>query len=587
MTALSESVNELKTNPRQWDAFTSSGHCVVVAPPGSGKTKLLTTRLAFDLVNKISGPHGAACITLTNAATEELRRRVEQLGVEDRANLFIGTVHSFALARVIAPFASLIGRPELAHLSIANSQQCSLAYQEAIAEVFRPGDDIRSVRSTIEFNRQRLATEEDWARSGERVRAVAQRYKTKLRAQGLHDFLDVVEIGVELVEHHMVIRRVLTAQYPHLYVDEYQDLAPGLDRLVRALCFDYLVSSELFAVGDPDQALFAFTGTRPELLDELAARSDVTPVRLDHNYRCGEAIIRVANLMRRGRSPITGDRPGGTVEAVTCPGGFADQCRQVVLYVRKAEQRGVPLHEVAVICPMNSQCEDVTATLRAAGIPAFARGSEYRLTPVTAFIEGCAAWATLGRECSNYRLGELLRRWRTTLGARWSRSDDVALTDTLMSYRERGEELAHQLVAELLDRGLRRALEQVVWADDSVEVALMVKALTSGDLRKLSVRDLAERARRVDRVEVTTMTSSKGLEFDVVMIMGADEDSIPHYLSVNDPSKLAEDRRKFYVSVTRGRDEVRFFYSGFVVTRYGRKIYKGPSRFLREIGLVS
>jgi DNA helicase-2/ATP-dependent DNA helicase PcrA len=82
------------------------------------------------------------------------------------------------------------------------------------------------------------------------------------------------------------------------------------------------------------------------------------------------------------------------------------------------------------------------------------------------------------------------------------------------------------------------------------------------------------------------MTSSKGLEFDVVLLAGADEDSIPYYLSVNDPTKLSEDRRKFYVSVTRARDELRVFYSGFVVTPYGRKIHKGPSRFLREVGLA-
>jgi DNA helicase-2/ATP-dependent DNA helicase PcrA len=209
---------------------------VVIAPPGSGKTKLLTTRLAYDLANKIPRPHGAACITLTNAAAEELRSRGDQLGIEDRPNLFIGTVHSFALRKIIEPFASVVKRPELAHVSIASDGQCAQAYDEAMSEALGRYEDPKYVRSTIEFNRQRLSSDEEWARSGSVVRQVARLYERKLTDKGLLDFLDIVAIAVELVEKHKVIRRVLTAQYPHLYVDEYQDLAPGLDRhLVRRL----------------------------------------------------------------------------------------------------------------------------------------------------------------------------------------------------------------------------------------------------------------------------------------------------------------------------------------------------------------
>ena len=111
-----------------------------------------------------------------------------------------------------------------------------------------------------------------------------------------------------------------------------------------------------------------------------------------------------------------------------------------------------------MICPTNPLCQQVTTALRSHGIPAFVRGFEYRLTPATMFIEGCAAWATLERESSNYRLGWLLRRWRTLLGAGASRSDDVALTALLMNYSARREERATQLVLDLLKLGLERAL---------------------------------------------------------------------------------------------------------------------------------
>jgi DNA helicase-2/ATP-dependent DNA helicase PcrA len=189
VSALSESIADLKTNDRQWEAFGAEGHTVVLAPPGSGKTKLLATRLASDLLNKIPKPQGAACITLTNAAADELRRRVESLGVESRANLFVGTVHGFALGKIIEPFAAVVGRPELAHIAIAGKGQCDQAMREAIAEVLR-GEDTRSAESTIKINRQRLATDEDWAKSGVKIREAARRYEDLLHIQGLRDFLN-------------------------------------------------------------------------------------------------------------------------------------------------------------------------------------------------------------------------------------------------------------------------------------------------------------------------------------------------------------------------------------------------------------
>jgi DNA helicase-2/ATP-dependent DNA helicase PcrA len=586
MSALMESMNDLRRNCRQWKAFTAEGNCVVLAPPGSGKTKLLTTRLAYDLSNKIAKPQGAACITLTNAASGDLKRRVEELGVERRANLFVGTVHGFALGKIIEPFASVVGRPELERISIASTAQCDQVLADVIDAVFR-GEDTRSVPSTIRVNRQRLATDEDWARSGNKVREAALLYEERLHSQGLHDFPELVAIAVDMVEKHETVRRMLVGQYPCLYVDEYQDLAPGLDRLVRALCFDYRVSADLFAVGDPDQAVYAWTGARPELLSELSRHADVQPVELDHNYRCGEEIIRIANLMRIGRPPIVGEQQhDGRVSALRCPGGVADQYRHVVNQVRESVVNGVPLHEIAVLAPQRQQCEAVCGVLRDSGFPAFFRGDAYRLTTVTGLFEASAAWATSGRETSHYRLGGLLRIWRTILGERWERKDDVALTNLLMDAANRATDPAASFVTAVLDCGLRRALKRASLAEEALEVERMIQALSEGELRGLTVRQLAERALKWDRVEVTTMTSSKGLEFDVVLLLAADEQSIPSYLSLNDPQQLEEDRRKFYVSITRARSEVMILYSGFVVTRYSRRIDTAPSRFLREIGLV-
>src|SRR6266516_6668584 len=115
MSRLTTAIADLQENERQWKAFTTTGHCAVLAPPGSGKTKLLTTRMAYDLVSEaIPPPQGAACITMTNEAAGELRRRLGALGVLPRANVFVGTVHAFALSSIVGPYAQAAGRPAIA-----------------------------------------------------------------------------------------------------------------------------------------------------------------------------------------------------------------------------------------------------------------------------------------------------------------------------------------------------------------------------------------------------------------------------------------------------------------------------------------
>ena len=585
MTLLRESVSQLQDNPRQWDAFTTQGHCVVLAPPGSGKTKLLATRAAYDLANRIPRPQGAACITLTNPAADEMRRRVVGLGADYRSTFFIGTVHSFALTRIVLPFAHPAGMGEITELKIASRDAKDKALSDSIDEVFpyATRNDLRLARSTIERYRKLMATEDQWRLTGAGLRDAARRYETKLRAKGLMDFDDVITYAVRLVEQHKFVRRALTARYAHLYVDEYQDLAPGLDRLVKALCFDYRHSSELFAVGDPDQAVFGWTGTRPELLAELAESPFVTPVRLEINYRCGAEIIARAQRLLDGRRIVSGARAGGTVQAHYEPTGFGAQTQAAARLALQCRARGTPLHEIVVLCSTRDECTEAAAALRAAGVPAFVRGSEYEQTPVTLLIEALAAWAVLGREASGHRLGDLLRRWRDALGDRWSMSAATQLVGVLTASQGGGAEPASQFLADVLAIRLQAVVDAPGRSDEAAAIAEMIRALTTGALASASLTDLAERARNVDRVEVTTTSSGKGLEFDVVLLLGADEGKMPHFSS-SDQEKLDEDRRKFYVSLTRAREQVHIFYSGFD-DRYGRVRRNGPSRFLRLLGL--
>src|SRR5262249_46610778 len=161
--------------------------------------------------------------------------------------------------------------------------------------------------------------------------------------------------------------------------------------------------------------------------------SDVARVDLEHNYRCGNEIIHIANQLRQG-APIKGFKEGGQVSVVHCPGGLDDQYHKVEQHIQAAILAGTPLHEIAILCPRNDQWADVAEVLRQNGIAVSVRESLYRVTAVTGLIEGCAAWATTGRECSNYRLDDLVRRWRLILGDVWTMKHSVEFTSVLMAF---------------------------------------------------------------------------------------------------------------------------------------------------------
>jgi DNA helicase-2/ATP-dependent DNA helicase PcrA len=515
---------------------------------------------------------------LTNAASDELERRLYALGVERRSTLYVGTVHGFALTRIVLPFAAVCGSPELSDPRIASERQVRAALDQAISEFYAESDR-RYVDSTV-LRLRKMMDEDAWVHAGGQLTAVHRRFEELLHDQGLLDFDDIVIRSVEFVERNEFVRRALAARYPRLYIDEYQDLAPGLDRLVRALCFDQSANAELFAVGDPFQSIYGWTGSRPELLQDLAGRSDVQVVELDVNYRSGNELIRISSKALGQVREIRGLRDGGAVHGHLIEEGFDAQLDAVAELSKAYNAGGTAFDEIAILCHSNAECLRAADVLRNAGLPVFVRDTaEYRLTSATLMVEALAAWALLPRGHSGHRLGDLLRRWRSFVP-----EADVPLVQLLIAWREFGSQPAVAFLEDLRGLGLGTALATPAKADDAIEIAKMRRSFMEGELAGLTFAGLAERARAVDRVHVTTMTSSKGLEFDIVIMVGIEEGKIPFWNATQ--AEIDEDRRKFYVSVTRARESVHIFFSGWFQWRPGGRVNQdGPSRFVRELGL--
>jgi DNA helicase-2/ATP-dependent DNA helicase PcrA len=581
MTPLEASIDQLRKNASQWAAFEASDHCVVLAPPGSGKTKLLTTKLAHAFTSgAIRPPRGAACITMTNEAAKELGRRLASLGVSRRPNLVIGTVHGFALTKIVLPYAAAAGRPHLANSHLATPDQIRACFDDACDAVGFEGHERTNVFATMQRARQRLDLSGDVMLGGPRIADVARRTQLALEAASLYDFNDLVRHAVSLVEEHAFVRAALSATYQHLYVDEYQDLAPGLDRIVQAFVFAEDTATTLFAVGDPDQAIYAFSGARPQLLADLAVRVDVNTQYLLRNYRSGQSLVDTARRVLAVDHAIEAEHEGGTLQIHPSPGGEAAQADAVLRLVQGAIADGAALDQILIVAPWGKDRDRCADALRAASIPVFARSDDaWEPTPLTQLIEAMAAWVT-NRDASGVTLGDILDGVRNLTRATEPHFRDKSVVRQMLDAQPDDE--AGPFV-EALSYVAERADGSGVSDEDAAQLRAMAHAVgPQGPASGLAIRDLGARARAPGHVLAATIHAAKGLEFDVVILAGADEGSVVGFNST--PEEVAEARRKFYVAITRARHRVHVVYTDRRISKRGNSYPVSPCRFLADLG---
>jgi len=280
----------LHDNPEQWAAYKSTGNCVIMAGPGSGKTKTITIKIAQLLAEDVAAPRRVACITYSNACVAELRTRIRQLKIQDESRLSLSSVHSFCLTELVLPYGKLAGPRIPDPIAVATPSQSREVFRNA--QVTALGSEQKPWFRTACDRLRRTVLDHrsvEWARWDSRQTAVVEAYEEGLLARGLIDFDGMVLAGVKLVEHHAWVRQVVRAKFPVIVVDQYQDLGLPLHRMVLALMNEANV--RIVAVGDPDQSIYGFTGANPILLRSLASLPQVEPIRLKLNYRCAENII--------------------------------------------------------------------------------------------------------------------------------------------------------------------------------------------------------------------------------------------------------------------------------------------------------
>jgi DNA helicase II / ATP-dependent DNA helicase PcrA len=607
------------------------GPLLVLAGAGSGKTRVITHRLA-RLVETGVDPRAILAVTFTNKAAEEMRERARRLLGGGAVLSFVGTFHAWAL-RLLRRYAAAAQVPQ--RFSIADAADQLALVKEAMAElqisdqVLPPG----AVRARISQAKNALVTAKKFEEtqtdfSGERIARVYLLYEKKLAAAGALDFDDLIARSVRLLRERPDILAAERRRIRHLLIDEYQDTNAAQDALVKLLGEG---ADSLCAVGDEDQAIYRWRGAEVEHIlrfdeDFPGART----VALETNYRSTDGILRaaaavVSNNRRRREKKLRADRGKGALvrlahfeedrqETEAVARAIAEGGRRpgdvAILYRTNAQSRpfeeelvrrripyivvgGMKFYERAEVkdaiayLRLSVRPEDDLAFRRVVNVPARGIGAATLDRIAAAARETGQSWW----EVSGAPPGGLSDRARVALSRFRALVEDLrekaqtyspsALIEYL--FEATGYAALYESSEDKEDEGRRENLQELLNSAREFERRNAEGATVAEYLDTVSLATDADvAATSGGAVTLSTLHAAKGLEFPAVFIVGLEEGYLPHGESREDAEELEEERRLLYVGMTRAKDELTLTLAGRRLV-YGKVQYRTPSRFVEEI----
>ena len=582
-------------NQEQTEAYEFDGHCAVLAGPGSGKTRVLAAKIARLLNHRAHGPRGVACVTYNNETVRAVRNRLGELGLNPTKRLFVGTVHKFCLACIVAPFGHLFKEELKPGMTVASLQQRDSAFRKALNDQGLEGK-ISNAWAQCEIYRRThpLRDVRQWLENPELAR-LAESYESILQNRSLLDFDGMVIHALDLIRHHEFVRLALEARFPFLVVDEYQDLGYPLHLIVEFLMRDTEI--EVFAAGDPDQSIYGFTGANSKYLRRFAQNSRVQKVDFKINYRSAQRIIDcsqevLSHAVTRNYRSARNDKPG-ELFFVRCDEGLGHQAEliasRLIPYLRKI---GITDDQIAILYIDKWDAVVLARALTEAEIKyAGERDQRYPRTHFTRWLEDVAGWCSQFPETQyGPNLEDLLFYYSEMNGEAGISHNPrdlpthIRFFDAVSSVAMPNMPLPAWL--EQLNNRLRLDFLLNARKDNPEDLegwnSLRERCLERKTLAQFKLEDFARCGTRPDTVTLTTLHSSKGLEYDVVIMPGLEEGRIPRSWA-NSGENLAEARRVFYVGMTRARDSIYMLYSGWYKDGNGYTKRNGPSLFVKEL----
>jgi DNA helicase-2/ATP-dependent DNA helicase PcrA len=629
-------------NPAQREAvLAADGPCLVLAGAGSGKTRILTQRIAWLVQERTVLPWNVTAVTFTNKAAGEMGERVAAtLGDAAMRDLHLGTFHALCV-RILRREAERAGY-EPGFLIYDTPEQLQVL-RRAMRELdlsektFPP----RSLLWRISQEKNRLSTAERFATRAQESppeRAVAKlwpRYQELLKDANAFDFDDLIQTVVTLLETDTEVRDRYQERTRHLLVDEYQDTNHAQYRLVKALAGRH---RNLFVVGDEDQSIFAWRGADlRNILDFERDFPDAKVFRLEQNYRSSSRILRAAlsvvsrNVSRKGKKLWT-ENPEGEPLALFLAADEEDEADRVVRRIEEERTAGTPLDRMAVMYRTHAQSRPIEDALLRARVPYLVLGGIrfYQRREIKDLLAYMTLAVSPGDPAAFDRVLNVPTRG---IGDRTRQAVEALVRERGLSLWEaleaavRGEAGLRKRAVTALD-GFRRIVEELRGRADATPRELLEEAIErtgyddeiakeaphEAEARRENIQELLSATEEAGArgetvpdflaglalhsdaddldgergIPLMTLHTAKGLEFDVVFLVGMEEGLLPHINAIfeEDEGKrrdeLEEERRLCYVGMTRARQRLHLSRAERRATR-GQVRPLAPSRFLRDI----
>ena len=616
-------------NPAQRDAVIHRhGPMLVVAGAGSGKTRVLTHRIAHLIENDNINPFQILAITFTNKAAQEMKDRVAALVGPVAEKMWVSTFHS-ACVRILRRDAEQLGYPSTFSIYDQADAVRLTGYVARDLGLDTKKFVPRSVHSHISNLKNELVSTQQALDKAEgvfdrKIAEIYEEYQRRLRNSGAMDFDDLLNVTVELFSAHPHTLNHYQERFQHVLVDEYQDTNPAQNDIVLKLGDKH---QNVFVVGDSDQSVYAFRGADiRNILEFEKAFPDTSVVILDQNYRSTQTILDAANSVisnNFGRKPkdLWTDKSTGDKIVLYRADDEVEEAAWVVGELqRQHEQGALRWSEVAIFYRANAQSRIIEERLASASIP-------YRVVGGTRFYDrreikdALAYLRAIVNPADEVSLKRVLNVPKRGIGDssitkldQYAASYGISFSEALNSWPEAGisgpakkglanfTELINQLSnrtregpAEIIHQVLERSGYISELRDErSIEAEGRLENLAEliGSAETYETCDeFLEQVSLVsptddldDQSEVTLMTlhTAKGLEFPQVFIVGMEDGIFPSFMSLGDPDQLEEERRLAYVGITRAEEQL---HLSLAQSRwiYGQQQYNTPSRFLREI----
>ena len=612
-----------KLNEKQEEAVNfKDGPCLVLAGAGSGKTKVLTERI-IKLIDTGVSPYNILAITFTNKAAKEMKDRISIKLDDFSDNIYVGTFHSFGL-KVIRENYKDLGFDR--NISIIDREDMNSIIKKILKELDVDVKlvPIKYVINKISFAKNENLSPEEYSKFmkgyiDETVIKVYSKYVSVLKSNNSVDFDDLLVLPLKLFKQNNEILEKYQNHYKYILVDEYQDTNTVQYELCKVLASKY---KNIFVVGDIDQSIYGWRGANFEnILNFEKDYKDSKLIILEENYRSTKNILDAANsvvkhnVKRKEKNLVSTKDIGEKIKYIRCCSEI-DEAKTVVDEIKKIVLSGKKYSDIGILYRTNAQSRVIEEALLKENIPYKVVGSYYFYNRKE--IKDLIAYLTLiynpkdnesleriinvpKRKIGNKTI-EKIREKASELGvSMFEAIEDGTALDFKNVILKLMEESKNVNLSDLIDKileytGMKSELESIGGIDSEIRLENLQEfksiALAFEERGIYSLEEFLENIALVsdfgqykdteDCVNVMTLHSAKGLEFDVVFLTGMEENVFPHFRSVDNDDELEEERRLCYVGITRAKEKL-YLLNAKRRTLFGRTDVNSPSRFVNEI----